>query len=192
MEQKVLIFGEKFIIKNTFHKNKRPIIIDKVEIRRIVLSKKDLYGKKGSFKYHIGYISETNAFLIPLCIALPQMSGYVKYFDSNNKYMNLLVNDKKFLKKYNPMWDKIINLLKTEFDSEPVYDNKYIKTKIKICNNRINTNFQGNKIPKNNEYCTCLSVILLDSAIKIDNDYYSQIFLKECIYPMKKKNTEYN
>ena len=58
------------------------------------------------------------------------------------------------------------------FDSEPVYDNKYIKAKIKICNNRINTNFHGNKIPEENKYCTCLSVILLDFVVKIDNAYY--------------------
>ena len=58
---------------------------------------------------------------------------------------------------------------------------------IKIYNNRRFTNFQGNKIPKNNEYCTCLSVILLDSVVKIDNDYYQQIFLGECKYTMKKK-----
>ena len=40
------------------------------------------------------------------------MNGYVKYFDSNNKYMKLLVHDKELLKKYNAIWDKISNLLK--------------------------------------------------------------------------------
>ena len=40
-----------------------------------------------------------NAFLMPLCIKLLQMNGYVKYFDSNNKYINLLVDDKELLKK---------------------------------------------------------------------------------------------
>ena len=63
-----------------------------------------------------------------------------------------------------------------------MYNNKYIKTKIKIYNNRINTNFENNKIPENNEYCTCLSVILLDSIVKIENDYYPQIFLEESEY----------
>ena len=54
MEQKALIFGENCIDKNAFHKNKRPISIGKVDIKRIVLSKKDLYHNKGSFKYVIG------------------------------------------------------------------------------------------------------------------------------------------
>ena len=69
--------------------------------------------------------------------------------------MNLLVHDRKLLIQ----WDKIRNLLKNGFDSGPVY--KYIKTKTNIYNNRVYTSFQYNRIPKDNEYCTCLSVILL-------------------------------
>ena len=76
MEQKALIFGKQCINKNAFHKNERSISIDKVDNRKIVLSNKDLHSKKGSFKYFVGYISETNAFPIPLCIKLPQMNEY--------------------------------------------------------------------------------------------------------------------
>ena len=68
-----------------------------------------------------------------------------------------------------------------------MYNDKYIKTKIKIYNNQTNTNFKDNKIPEDNEYCTCLSVILLHSVIKIDNDYYPQIILEECKYAVKKE-----
>ena len=114
------------------------------------------------------------------------MNGYTEYFDNNNKYMNLLANDKKLLKKYNKIYDKISNILEKGFDSEPVYNDKYIN-KIKTYNNRLYTNFQYNEIPKDNEYCTCLSVILLDSVVKTDNDYYPQIFLEEGKYPIKKK-----
>ena len=75
-----------------------------------------------------------------------------------------------------------------------MYDNKYIKTKIKICNSRINTIFLGNKIPEetnaNKEYYTCLSVILLDSVVKIASDYYLPIFLEECKFSLKKKKDE--
>ena len=46
MEKQVLIFDKQCINKNVFHKNKRPISIDRVETTIIVLSKKDLYGKK--------------------------------------------------------------------------------------------------------------------------------------------------
>ena len=100
MEKQVLIFDKKCLNKNAFYKNKRPINIDRVETKRIVLPKKDLYGKmKGSFKFFIVYIHEGNAFPIPLCIKLPQMNGYIKYFDSINKCINLSFHNKELRKK---------------------------------------------------------------------------------------------
>ena len=59
---------------------------------------------------------------------------------------------KKYLKKYSEIENKIKSSIKKEFYSEPMYNDKYIKTKIKICNNRVYTNFQHNKISKDNEY----------------------------------------
>ena len=60
---------------------------------------------------------------------------------------------------------------------------------MKICNSRVYTIFQYNKIPKDNEYCTCLSGILLDSIfVNSDKEYYPQTFLEECKYAVKKKN----
>ena len=110
--QKFLIFAEQCINKNAFHKNRSPVSIDKLGIRRIVLSKKDLYRKKGLSKYFIGYISENNAFSISLYIKLSQMNRSAKYFDSETNYMNVLVHNKELLKKYNAIWNKINNLLK--------------------------------------------------------------------------------
>ena len=78
--------------------------------------------------------------------------------------------------------------MKKCFDSEPVYNDKFIKTKVNISNNRVYVNFQYNKILKDNEYCACLSVILLDSIfVNSDKECYSQIFLEECKYAIKKK-----
>ena len=48
------------------------------------------YGYKGSFKYYIGYMHKTEAFPSPLCIKLPQLIGYTKYFNNDNRYVNLL------------------------------------------------------------------------------------------------------
>ena len=73
-----MIFDKQRINKKAFPKNKRPISIDRAETRRIVLPKKDLYGKKGSFKYFTGYMHEGNIFPIPLCTKFPQMNGHVK------------------------------------------------------------------------------------------------------------------
>ena len=69
-----------------------------------------------------------------------------------------------------------------------MYNDKYIKTKIKSYNVKVYRNFQHNKIPKDNEYCACLSVILLDSIfVNSNKKYYPQIFLEECKYAIKDK-----
>ena len=67
------------------------------------------------------------------CINLPQMTGYVKHFDSNKK-TSFKVSGNKLLKKYNKIWEKITNVMDIEFDGEPVYGDgdKYIKRKIKM------------------------------------------------------------
>ena len=60
------------------------------------------------------------------------MNAYTKYFDKNNEYMNHLVKDENMLKKYLKILNKIKSLIKRELNNEPVYNHKYIKTKIKI------------------------------------------------------------
>ena len=67
-----------------------------------------------------------------------------------------------------------------------MYNDKYIKTKVKIYNDKVCTNFQHNKIPKGNECCACLSVILLGSIfVNSNKEYYPQTFLEECKYAIK-------
>ena len=65
IEQEALYFGENDIIKNAFHKNKRPRNINEVDIKRIVLSDKKSYGNKDTFKYLIGYRHKGNSFPAP-------------------------------------------------------------------------------------------------------------------------------
>ena len=95
-----------------------------------------------------------------------------------------MINNKQLLKKYNQIWKRVEKLLKIEFDSKSVYggDNKYIKTKIKIFNDSVNTNFRSKKIPKEKVPCKCLSIIMLDSVIRVNKRYYPQTLLKECKY----------
>ena len=52
----------------------------------------------------------------------------------------------------------ISNLRQRKFYGEPVY-NEYIQTKIKLYNGKINTKFQGNKIPEESEHCACFPMI---------------------------------
>ena len=92
------------------------------------------------------------------------------------------------LKKCNETWDKVKNLFKREFDSKPSYNDKYIKTKIKIYYDKTYTNCLYNKVPKDNECCVWLSAILLDSIdVNTDQNCYPQIILKEYKYVVKQK-----
>ena len=119
------------------------------------------------------------------------MAGYVKCFDSN-KTMSFKVTDNKLLKKYNKIWKRVSNFMNIKFDSEPVYsdNDKYIKTKIKLHADKVNTYFQRKKIPKENASYKCLSLIMLDSVIRANEKYYLQILLEECKYEIKKNNME--
>ena len=101
--------------------------------------------------------------------------------------MTFLIKDDKLLEKYNEIWEKVSKIIYKEFDSNPVYNEKYIKTKIKVYNSKVKTNFHGNKIPNASLEYVCLSVILLDSVHKKDNKYYPEWFLEECKYVVKEK-----
>ena len=119
------------------------------------------------------------------------MIGYVKCFDSN-KTMSFKVTDNKLLKKYNKIWERVSNLMNIKSDNEPVYgdNDKYIKTKIKLYADKVNTNFQRKKIPKENTSYKCLSLIMLASVIRANKNYYLQIPLEECKYEIKKNKME--
>ena len=62
--------------------------------------------------------------------------------------MSFLVKDDEFLEKYNKIWEKFKNTINKEFDSDPVYNEQYLKAKIKYYNGKINSNFRNNNIPK--------------------------------------------
>ena len=130
---KSINFDDKKINKSNFYKNKKLFNIHDLDVNEILVSKKESYGTI------IGY--NDGDVIRPLCKKLPQMIGYVKNFHSN-KTMSFKVGDNKLLTKYNKIWEKISNLMNIEFDSEPVYgdNDKYIKAKIKMYEDRVNTN----------------------------------------------------
>ena len=111
-------FEDKKINKKAFYKNKKSYEVYDIDTEKILVSKKEPYGEKGSIKYFVGYNDED--VIRPLCVKFPQMVGYVKNFDGN-KMMSFRVNDKKMLKKYNKIWDTIADLLDVQFDCYPVY-----------------------------------------------------------------------
>ena len=178
MSGKSINFDDKNINKRDFYKNKKLFNLHDLDVHKTLVSKKELCGTKTSLKYVTGH-NDDNVIRL-LCINLPQTIGYVKHFDSNKK-MSFKVSDNKVLKKYNKIWGKINNLMNIEFDSKPVYGDgdKYIKTKIKMYEDRVNTNFQGKKVPKENASYKCLSLIMLDSVIRANKKHYPQTLLGE-------------
>ena len=168
---------------------KKVFQIDDIDANKILLSKKEPYGAKNALKYFIG--CNHNDVNRPLCLRLPQMTGYAK--KSNEiATMSFRVNNKQILKNYNEIWEKVEKLLRIDFESKPVYDDddKYIKTKIKIYAGSMITNFHNKKMPKEKAPCKCLSIIILDSVIKANKKYYPQTFLEECKYVQEKIKTE--
>ena len=103
--------------------------------------------------------------------------------------MSFVIKDDSVLDKYNEIWDKIKETLNIKFHSMPVYDEKYIKVKVREFNGAIKTNFLGDKIPKEKGHYACIDYITIDSVMKIENKNYPQVYLEECKYK-KKENKE--
>ena len=126
MNGKKVNFGDKNIKRSDFYKNKKVTKIDNFDVNKILFSKKEPYGTKNSFKYFIGY--NDNDIIRPLCVRLPQMTGYARKVDENAT-MSFMANDKQLLKNYNKIWEIVKKLLKIEFESKPVYGDDLINKK---------------------------------------------------------------
>ena len=142
------------INKKEFHTPKQPIDLSLINVDQIVISDKFKHNDDG-FKYFIGYKEGGN--VKPLCIILPQMIGYIKYFENGETNMFFVIKDNDLLDKYIEIWDKIKETLSIKFHSMPVYDEKYIKAKVREFNGVIKTNFLGDKIPKENVHYACIA-----------------------------------
>ena len=132
------------------HKFKPPTDLDLVERHQIVVPEN--IGRDDGFKCFIGY--KEGEIVKPLCIILPQMGGYIKYFESGSKNMSFVIKDDDLPNKYNKMWNKIKNTLNIKFHSMPVYDEKYIKAKVREFNGVINTNFSDDEVPTESMHYT--------------------------------------
>ena len=168
MNKKTLRFNN---IKLEFHKSKEPIDLFSLDLDQIVVSDKFKHNDEG-FKYFIGYQKGEN--VKPLCIILPQMHGYIKYFDNGGKNMSFMIKDDEVWDKYDKIWNVIKDKVGITFHSEPVYEYKYLRTKVREFDGVIKANFLGNGVPKENMYYTCFACITIDSVMKADKN----IFLK--------------
>ena len=74
-------FKDKKIKKSDFYNRKNVFNVSDIDINKILVSKKETYGKHNSFKYFIGY--NDNDVIRPLYLGLSQMTGYINKFDEN-------------------------------------------------------------------------------------------------------------
>ena len=98
MSFKKIKFGDKEVNKKEFYSYKEAIPLDSVDLNKIVVSSKWKISDT-TYKYLCGYLN--NDIIQPLCVILPQMNGYIKYFDNGGKNMSFVTNDEKVYKKYN-------------------------------------------------------------------------------------------
>ena len=183
MSEKTLKFDNIRVNKKEFHKSKQPIDLMSVNVDQIVVSDKFKHNNEG-FKYFIGY--KEGEIVKPLCIILPQMTGYIKYFENGGKNMSFVIKDDDVLDKYNEIWDKIKETLSIKFHSMPVYDEQYIKAKVREFNGVSNTNFSSDEVPKENKHYTCIACITIDSVMRMEKKNYPQVYLEEYQYKIKK------
>ena len=117
------------------------------------------------------------------------MNGYIKYFENGGKNMSLSIKINEVWEKYEDIQNVIKNKLNIKFHSQPVYENKYLKAKVREFDGSIKTNFLGNNVPKENTYYTCIACITIDSVMKMNKKNYPQVYLEECKYKVKKIHT---
>ena len=112
----------------------------------------------------------------PLGIILPQMSGYIKYIENGGKNLPFMIKDDSVLNKYNEIWNTIKGKLNIKFHSLPVYDEKYIKAKVREFNGVIKANVLGDKIPKRSMRYTCIACITIDSVMRMKKKLSTSLF----------------
>ena len=78
--------------------------------------------------------------------------------------MSFLIENDEVWQKYEDIWNIIKNKLNIKFHSEPFYESKYLKAKVREFDDDIKTNFLGNDLPKENTYYACIAYITIDSV----------------------------
>ena len=185
MSKQTLVFNDIEVNKKDFYACKKAIPLNLVDVNNIVISYK-VKNNNDTHKHFIGYLHDGDV-TKSLCIILTQMSGYIKYFENGGKNMSFKIEDEDVYLKYNEIWNKIKNMLNVKFHSQPIYDDKYVKTKVKTFSNIINTLFSGDEIPKEKMHYVCIPAICIDSVLRVNRKDYPQVYLEQCKYKTKKR-----
>ena len=113
-------------------------MLDSVDLSKIVVSSRWKLNDT-TYKYLCGYLNN-DGIIKPLCVILPQMNGYTKYFDNGGENMSFVTDDEK----YDEIWNVVKGILKLKFAASPIRNDKYILAKLKIFRKKNLTTFNNN------------------------------------------------
>ena len=184
MSPKTIKFGDKEINRKKFYSSKQAISLDSADLDKIVVSNKWKIND-ATYEYLCGYLN--NDVIQPLCVILPQMNRYIKYFYDVGKNMSFVTDDEEVYEKYNEIWEVVRKLLKVKFTVGPVRDDKYLIAKLKIFNGINRTTFTNNAIPIERTSYNCIPAIDIDSVLKIDNKIAYPQDLEQFKYKLRKR-----
>ena len=94
-------------------------MLDSVDLSKIAVSSRWKLNDT-TYKYFCGYLNYD--VIKPLCVILPQMNGYIKYFDNGGKNMSFVTDDKEVYRKYDEIWNLVKSHLKLKFAASPFRD----------------------------------------------------------------------
>ena len=116
------------------------------------------------------------------------MSECIKYFDNSGGNMSFKIENESVYLKYTEIWNKVKKSIDIKFHSPPIYNDKYIKTKVKTFSSMINTLLSGNEIRRERKHYVCIAAICINSVLRIEKKNYPQVYLEQCKYKIKKES----
>ena len=137
-------FGNAAINKKEFYSSKHTLFLKDVQLDKIVTSSKRKINET-TCKYYVGYCKDD--LIRPLCVIMPQMNGYIKYFSDGGKNMPFISDDKDVYDKYGAIWNKTGKLLKLKFSVNAIRDDKFVCCKLKIFGGVVWSTFTDNVVP---------------------------------------------
>ena len=177
-------FADATMDKKEFYSSKHTLSLKDVQLDKIVTSNKWKINET-TFKYYAGYCKD--GLIRPLCVIMPQMNGYIKYFSDGGKNMSFVSDDKEVYDKYGAIWTKIGKLLKLNFSVNAIRDDKYVCCKLKIFGGVVWSTFTDDVLPVEKQCYLCIAAIDIDSVLKVDKKVYPQAYLEQCKYKLKKR-----
>ena len=151
-----------------------------VNVNNIIISK--LVKTKTNSKYLIGI--KFDKAIRPLVFIMSKLTGSVKLFKVEYKISNLMffrLDDEKLLEKHKAICTKIEKLRNIKLNAVPVYDDRYIKIKLRTYGDKVYINFRNLYVPEDDIECESLTVISVDFLLVYENKYYLQVYLQLCL-----------